>query len=99
MEPCEDQIALKNEILGYDRQAKFYRDKLLQLGGLTKLKLNRSNLQDKFSILIEKSRELEAILKALEEFSSLDGPTNEALKKRIAELKKKRLSLDVTFVE
>lgn len=90
---------IKNEILSYDRQAKFYKDKLFHAGGLMKLKLNLSNIQNKYAILLEKSKELEAARKSLEEFSTLEGPTNEALKKRIAELKKKRLSLDVTFVE
>lgn len=99
MESGEDRDTLKNEILSYSREAKFYKDKLIRAGGLTKLKDRFTDLQDKTRILTEKSNELDSSQKLLRELDDLDEPTNEALKKRIPELKKKRLSLDLTFVE
>lgn len=87
-----DKKALKDT-----RAAKFYRDKFreAELAGSSD-RLKNSNIQK----LVEQRRQVEELERALASFSDLgldQEPTNERLKQKIEELKKSRLSLDMSF--
>lgn len=80
----------------YNLNTDFYEEKL------NKIRPNIDRMEKDLNLLIGevsiKTEELRRLNKALEEFEGLE-PTNEALKRKIDEMKKSRLSLEMTFVD
>lgn len=88
----DKEKAMSNNI----RNASFHEEKVnKKINKLDKLDLDiKLALHD----VMRKRDELENLEKSLEEFQNLE-PTNEALRGKIDELKKSRLSLEMTFVD
>lgn len=81
------------------REAQFYQDKLTgDKFSLEHLNKRLQQLEELRHDVNQKQAQLERLEKALSQFKDLE-PTNEALEARIVQLRKSRLSLDMTFVD
>lgn len=92
----KEKPAKLKAIKKYRLNTDFYEEKL------DKLRPDVDKMEKDLKSLIEevsaKAEEYKRLNKALEEFEGLE-PTNEALKSKIDEMKKSRLSLEMTFVD
>lgn len=88
---------LKGHMFSYTKKCEFYKGKLTQVDIN---KLNKQTLESKLKAkqVSDMRQELDKVQSALSEFSDI-LPTNESLKEKIDELKKSRLSLDMTFAD
>lgn len=94
----KDRDTMRKSLLKDNRESKFYQEKINEIG-IDKLELRLKELKNETIRKINAKREeLKRVNKALEEFGDLE-PTNEALKRKIDDLKKSRLSLEMTFVD
>lgn len=86
-------IVIKKDIFNSEREAKFYKEsaKRIDVDEIrTKLEAFKEDL------LNIKREQVRGLRKALKEFEGLE-PTNEALNRKIEDLQKSRLSLDMSF--
>lgn len=89
-----ERSSVKKKVLNYSREAKFFKDKLEQCDvSLLKQRLDDLEVQK----IGMKRQQLEGLQKALKKFGDLE-PTNVSLRRRIDELKKSRLSLELSFI-
>lgn len=87
--------ATEKKMLNDTRTAKFFRDKLRQTD-LIGMRKRLDNL--KVQSIVAKRERVKELEKVLEEFQDLE-PTDEALERKIEDLKKSRLSFDMSFLD
>lgn len=92
-EDARDSVSKQAKMLNHSRDASFYKEKNAKLSSN-----DDDNLKQLAIEVLAKRNELKRLQKSLDEFRNLK-PTNEALKEKIEELKKSRLSLEMTFVD
>lgn len=93
----KDKLDKEKAISKHKRHTDFYEEKVnkMNIGMLDKMDMDlKFTLQE----VLSKRDELKRLYKSLEEFQDLE-PNNEALKRKIDDLKKSRLSLEMTFVD
>lgn len=90
-----DKIPRKKTILNQSREAEFYKDKVNQINP-HKLKRRLISLNYEAGEVRLKHEELKRLRRELEEYRGLE-PSNEALERKIDELKRNRLSLEMSF--
>lgn len=86
---------VKKEItmLNQRRETEYYLEKLKQMPDV-----NQEHLENAIKEVLNKRERLKQLEASLNEFKDIE-PTDESLKRKIDDLKKSRLSLDMTFVD
>lgn len=94
----KDRNKLKKTVINNTREAKFFKDKLSQID-VNKLEDELDTLRKEYNQTLQlKRHKLEELQNSLMEFNGLE-PTNDALRQKIDDLKKSRLSLEMSFVD
>lgn len=87
----------EREMLNYSREADFYKKKLSQ-ADTDKFETKIREIKVLAREVMKKRDKLRKLHETLSQFNGLE-PSNDAIKAKIEELKKKRLSLEMSFVE
>lgn len=92
-----DRVSRKKGMIVHSREAKFYTDKVENFD-MNQFERRQMDLKLVVRDILNKRDELEKLRKSLQAFDNLE-PSNEALKRKIDELQRSRLSLEMTFVD
>lgn len=93
----EERASREKTVLLHSREADFIQDKIKSIG-VDNLELKFAKIKQLTIEVQEKRDRFDKLRKITEEFDDIE-PTNEALKNKIDDLKKSRLSLDYIFSE
>lgn len=94
-----EQEKKKRDITKHQRETLFYKDKLRKLNEGVVGSDWSADLNVQLREIECKRDELNELIKALSKYKEIGTPTNEALKNKVDDLKKARLSLDMTFAD
>jgi hypothetical protein len=89
----QERSSIKKATFNNEREAKFYQENIKRIDvEEIQSKLRELNVDQ----LNAKREQVKVLKKALKEFEGIE-PTNEALRRKIEDLQKSRLSLDMSF--
>jgi uncharacterized protein YigA (DUF484 family) len=89
----QSRSALRKTTFNNERDAKFYQENVKRIDIEELIKKSRDLNADQLNI---KREQVKSLRRELKEFEGIE-PTNESLQRKIDELQKSRLSLDMSF--
>lgn len=89
----------RSDMLKHQRETQFFNEKLKKLDEEVAAGDCFAHLNLQLRELEYKMRDLSDVTVSLNRYKDIGPPTNEALKNRVDDLKKARLSLDMTFAD